>query len=73
MVKATGVVRASNGVARFTTADGVPIPLFVLQQIVAYYSRSQERPSGVSLDDPLTLPAGIKALEMDPGRAVVVQ
>jgi hypothetical protein len=77
MVKATGLVRASNGVARFEleSADvaGVPIPKFVLQQIVGYYSRSQERPSGVSLDDPLTLPAGIKALEMDPGKAVVVQ
>ena len=77
MVKATGVVRASNGVARFEleSADvaGVPIPKFVLQQIVGYYSRSPERPSGISLDDPLTLPAGIKALEMDTGRAVVVQ
>ena len=77
MVKATGVVRASDGVARFEleSADvaGVPIPKFVLQQIVGYYSRSQERPSGISLDDPFTMPAGIKTLEIDTGRAVVVQ
>jgi hypothetical protein len=77
MVKATGVVLASNGVARFEleSADvaGVPIPKFVLQQIVGYYSRSQERPSGISLDDPFAMPAGIKTLEIDSGRAVVVQ
>jgi len=77
MVKATGFVRASNGVARFEleSADvaGVPIPKFVLQQIVGYYSRSQERPAGISLDDPFTMPAGIKTLEIDTGRAVIVQ
>lgn len=77
MVKATGLVRANNGLARFEleSADvaGVPIPKYLLQQIVGYYSRSTERPSGISLDDPLTLPAGIKALEIDSGRAVVVQ
>jgi len=77
MVKATGLVRASDGVARFEleSADvaGVPIPKFVLQQIVGYYSRSQERPSGISLDDPLPLPAGIKALETTTGTAVVIQ
>jgi len=77
MVKATGLVRANNGVARFDleSADvaGVPIPKFVLQQIVGYYSRSQERPDGISLDDPFTMPAGIKTLEIDTGRAVVVQ
>lgn len=77
MVKATGVVRASAGLARFEleAADvaGVPIPKFLLQQIVGYYSRSEERPAGINLDDPLALPAGIKALEIDTGRAVVVQ
>lgn len=77
MVKATGVVRAGNGLARFEleSADvaGVPIPKLVLQQIVGYYSRSRERPEGISLDDPLVLPAGIKSLEIDAGRAVVVQ
>jgi hypothetical protein len=77
MVKATGLVRASNGLARFEleSADvaGVPIPKSLLQQIIGYYSRSQDRPSGIRLDDPLTLPAGIKTLEIDTGRAVVVQ
>jgi hypothetical protein len=77
MVKATGVVRATDGLARFEleAADvaGVPIPKLLLQQIVSYYSRSPQRPSGISLDDPLALPAGIRALEIDTGRAVVVQ
>lgn len=77
MVKATGVVRADNGLARFELeqADvaGVPIPKFLLQQIISYYSRSRSYPSGLSLDDPLELPARIRTLEMTTGRAVVVQ
>lgn len=77
MVKATGVVHAGNGLARFEfeQADvaGVPIPKFLLQQIVSYYSRSRSYPSGLSLDDPLELPARIRTLEMTTGRAVVVQ
>jgi hypothetical protein len=77
MVKATGVVRAGNGVARFELEEadvaGVPIPKVLLQQIVSYYSRSQRRPSGLSLDDALALPAGIRTLEMETGKAIVVQ
>jgi hypothetical protein len=77
MVKASGVVHAAEGVARFEleSADiaSVPIPKVLLQQIVSYYSRSAEYPSGISLDDPLPLPAGIRELHIDSGRAVVVQ
>ena len=35
----------------------MPIPKAVLQEIVSYYSRSPERPDGLSLDDPFALPA----------------
>lgn len=77
MVKATGLLHAASGLARFDleSADiaGVPIPKFLLQQIVTYYSRSPEHPSGISLDDPLPLPAGIRELQVEAGRAVVVQ
>lgn len=77
MVKATGLVHARDGVARleFESADiaGVPIPKFLLQQIVSHYSRSSARPSGLSLDDPMPLPARIREILVERGQAVVVQ
>jgi hypothetical protein len=76
-VSATGLVHAANGVATFEleAADvaGVPIPKFLLQEIVSYYSRSPERPSGFSLDDRYPLPAGIREIQVLRGQAVVVQ
>ena len=77
MVKATGPLQARDGVARLEleSADiaGVPIPKFLLQQIVSYYSKSAARPSGISLDEPLELPARIREIQVKPGQAIVVQ
>jgi hypothetical protein len=76
-VTTTGVLRTSNGVAtfQFESADvsGVPIPKLLLQQIVGYYSRSPTRPSGFSLDDPVTLPVGIREIQLQRGQAIVIQ
>lgn len=72
-----GVLRSAGGTARFflDQADlgGVPVPRLVIQELVAYYSRSPERPDGVRLDDPFTLPAGIDRIEIGPAQATVVQ
>ena len=76
-VTATGVLRASNGVATFqfesAAISGVPVPKLLLQQIVGYYSRSPTRPSGFSLDDPLALPARIREIQLQRGQAIVIQ
>jgi hypothetical protein len=76
-VKATGVFRAANGVAQFQleSADiaGVPVPKLVLQEIVSYYSRSAEHPSGINLDEPVALPARIREIHVERGQAVIVQ
>ncbi len=76
-VSAQGILRTSNGVARFELASaqvaGLAVPKSVLQQVVSYYSRTPEYPNGVNLDDPFPLPAGIKTIETSPGQAVVVQ
>jgi len=76
-VTATGVLRASNGVATFqfesAAISGVPVPKLLLQQIVGYYSRSPERPSGFSLDDPVALPARIREIQLQRGQAIVIQ
>jgi len=76
-VTATGVLRTSNGIGRFefetATVGGVPLPKFLLQQIVSYYSRSPEKPGGISLDDPFALPVRIREIQVERGQAIIVQ
>jgi hypothetical protein len=76
-VTATGVLRAVGGVGRVdfeSAAIGVlPVPKLILQEIVSYYSRSPERPGGIGLDDPFSLPAAIREIQVETGRAVIVQ
>ena len=76
-VVATGTIESRDGVARLqfesASVSGVPVPKFVIQQIVGYYSRSARYPSGVDLDEPFTLPARIREIQVERGQAIVVQ
>ena len=76
-VTATGMLKTGNGVGRFAlesaSVGGVPIPKLILQEIVTYYSRTAENPSGVSLDDPFALPARIREIQVERGQAIIVQ
>jgi hypothetical protein len=76
-VEAAGVLNASNGVASFqlesASVGGVPIPKMVLQQIVEYYSRSDDDPDGISLDEEVVLPSRIREIRLERGRAVIIQ
>jgi hypothetical protein len=76
-VAATGMLRSRAGTAQFDlqSADvsGVPVPKFVLQQIITHYSRSAAMPEGLSLDAPFALPAQIQEIQVERGQAVVVQ
>jgi len=64
-----------QGVYRFEsgTVAGVPIPRAVMQEVIAYYSRSPELPKGINLDEPFPLPAGIREVQVRRGAATVVQ
>lgn len=76
-VTATGVVEAQHGTARFllesVDVSGVPVPKSLLQQVLSYYSRTNENPQGLNLDDAIDLPAGIREIRVQPGQAIVVQ
>ncbi|HWF84440.1 MAG TPA: hypothetical protein VG222_06325, partial [Vicinamibacterales bacterium] len=76
-ITATGVLTTNNGVGRFqlesATVSSVPVPKMILQQIVAYYSRTPERPGGIGLDDPFVLPARIREIQVQRGQAIIVQ
>ena len=76
-VAVTGILHTRDGQARFEVQSaemsGIPVPVTVLQEVLTYYSRSDERPQGVRLDDVFTLPANIRQIEVGQGQAVVVQ
>lgn len=74
---ATGVLRTKEGVGNFAlesvSISGVPVPKWMLQEVVNYYSRSSARPEGVTIEKPFALPAGIREIEVGRGQAVVIQ
>jgi hypothetical protein len=76
-VVATGTLQSASGVARLrlesASVAGVPVPKLVLQQIVTHYSRSDQFPSGIDLDEPMALPARIREIQVERGQAIVVQ
>lgn len=76
-VTVTGMLETKDGVGRFqlesAEVSGVPVPKTLLQELVAYYSRTEQNPKGVSMDDPFALPSGIRQIEVGQGQAIVVQ
>jgi hypothetical protein len=73
----SGILHTRDGMARFEVQraemSGIPVPLTVLQEVLTYYSRSDDRPQGVRLDNVFSLPANIRQIEVGEGQAVVVQ
>jgi hypothetical protein len=71
------VLTTSNGVGmvelQSAALGALPIPKVILQEIVSYYSRTPERPAGIDLDAPFALPARIREIQVQTGRAIVVQ
>ena len=76
-VTATGLLRTRDGVAwldvQVVQVAGVTVPRRLLQQLVTYYSRTAEMPEGINLDEPISLPAGIREIVVRRGEAVIVQ
>jgi hypothetical protein len=76
-VTAQGTLSTTNGVGRFTLESaeisGVTIPKSLLQELLTYYSRSADRPSGINMDDPFQLPAAIKEIRIGQGSTTIVQ
>jgi hypothetical protein len=72
-----GTLKTRNGVGTFAlesaTISGMPVPAWMLQEIVSYYSKSSKAPQGVSLEKPFSLPVGIREIQLGRGQAIVVQ
>jgi hypothetical protein len=76
-VSLSGVLRTKDGKGQFdlqsASLSGLPLPKFLLQEIVAHYTRSEDHPNGIRLDDPFDLPASIKQIDVGQGQAVIIQ
>jgi len=74
---AAGLLITQSGVGRFqlesAEISGISIPKSLVQELLSYYSKSAEKPSGISIDDPFELPAAIKEIRVGKGEATVVQ
>jgi hypothetical protein len=74
---ATGIVSVQDGVGRFAfesaSAGTIPLPKLLLQYVLSYYSRTPDDPDGLSLDDAIEMPAGIQSIDVEQGRAIIVQ
>jgi hypothetical protein len=53
--------------------SGIPIPKVFLQELVTYYTRTADNPAGINMDQVFELPAEIRSIGVDKGRAVIVQ
>jgi hypothetical protein len=76
-VRTVGTLRGDKGKGVYTfesaSVDGVPVPRTVLQELLAFYTRTPETPAGIVLDQPFDLPAGIRQVELRRGVATVIQ
>jgi len=76
-ISLSGVLRTKDGKGQFdlqsASLSGLPLPKFLLQEIVAHYTRSEDHPNGIRLDDPFDLPASIKQIDVGQGQAVIIQ
>ncbi len=76
-VTAIGTLKTANGVGQLglesAKIGSLPIPKILLQEIVSYYSRTPEKPAGISLDDRFALPSHIREIQVQRGQAIIVQ
>ena len=76
-VAASGVLTTKEGVGKFllesASISSVPIPKLLLQELVAYYSKTPQNPSGINIDDPFALPVKIREIRVERGQAIIVQ
>ncbi len=76
-VTATGILITKDGVGHFqlesAEISGVTVPKALVQELLTYYSRSPENPSGINMDDPFELPSRIKEIRVGKAASTIVQ
>lgn len=76
-VYVTGTLTTADGHGRFVletaTVDGIPVPRVFIGELLAFYTRSAEKPGGVRMEEPFELPSEIDRIDVTAGQATVIQ
>lgn len=76
-VTARGVLSTRGGKGQFqliaAEMNGYPLPKPLVQELVRYFSRTTNNPTGFNIDEPFNLPAKIREITVNPAESVVVQ
>ena len=76
-VYVTGTLSTASGRGRFAleraTVDGIPVPRLFIDELLAFYTRSADNPSGMRLEEPFELPSEIERIDVTTGQATVIQ
>jgi hypothetical protein len=76
-VTAAGTLTTQNGVGKFqlesAEISGVTVPKSLLQELLSYYSKTAQTPSGINMDDPFELPSAIREIKVGQGNATMVK
>ena len=76
-IVASGTLTTKSGIGKFTLEaaeiSGVTIPKTLLQELLSYYSRSKDHPTGINMDDPFELPSRIQEIRVGRAQATIVQ
>jgi hypothetical protein len=76
-VVAIGRAEASEsvGVIRYesVTVGGISVPKTVAQELLRFYSRTEERPTGFAFDEPFELPGNVREVTVQSGEVTVTQ
>ena len=77
LVTASGRIVAADGKGRFelerADVSGITIPKSFLAQMVNFFTRTADNPSGSSIDDTFELPAKIRRIDVEQGRWITHQ
>lgn len=76
-VTAVGVVQSARRVLTIDIESArigsLSVPATLVAELVRQYTRSDQYPDGIDVSEPISLPNGIDAVRVEPGRTVVVQ
>jgi len=76
-VTAAGTLTTKDGMGKFelesAEVSGVTVPKSLLQELLSYYSKTPQTPSGINMDDPFALPSAIREIKVGQGTATIVQ
>lgn len=76
-VSVIGTLSTSDGRGRFAleqaTVGGIPVPQLFIDELLAFYTRTDDNPAGMRLGEPFELPSEIERIDVTTGQAVVIQ